>query len=56
MCTNRHNTNSTLMSPDKIGRVNHEYTFNQFKAAALWVCIWKHRLWHTAPNFPHNDG
>lgn len=35
--TNRHNTNSTLMSPDKIGRANHEYTFNQCKAAAVWV-------------------
>lgn len=44
------------MSPDKIGRVTHEYTFNQFKAAAVWVGTWKHRLWHTAPNFPHNDG
>lgn len=53
---NRHNTNSTLMSPDKIGSANHKYTFNQFKAAATWVCMWKHRLWHTAPIFPHNDG
>lgn len=25
---NRHNTNSTPMSPDKIGSANHKYTFN----------------------------